>query len=257
MKNKFISAQEAAALIKDGDFVMVGGFLGHGTPDSIINAIADSDVKDLTVAVNDTGFPAADPENGVKGEKHGFRGVSELVARHKVKTLYVSHIGTNPETGRQMSEGTLDVRLTPQGTLAERIRAGGFGLGGVLTPTGVGTDVAEGKQVLNLNGKDYLLEMPIHGDVAIIKAWKGDEYGNIKFRLTANATNYYMAFAADTVICEVEELVEVGSMEPDEIDVPAPVIDHIYVRKGEKKPFCPMWQRAKAKAEAKAKEGGK
>ena len=115
--------------------------------------------------------------------------------------------------------------------------------------------IAKGQ--FSLNGKDYLLEMPIHGDVAIIKAWKGDEYGNIKFRLTANATNYYMAFAADTVICEVEELVEVGELGPDEIDVPAPVIDHIYVRKGEKKPFCPMWQRAKAKAEAKAKEGGK
>ena len=137
MKNKFISAKEAAALVKDGDFVMVGGFLGHGTPDSIINAIADSDVKDLTVAVNDTGFPEG-------AEKHGFRGVSELVARHKIKTLYVSHIGTNPETGKQMSEGTMDVRLTPQGTLAEKIRAGGFGLGGVLTPTGVGTDVAIG-----------------------------------------------------------------------------------------------------------------
>lgn len=227
MKNKFISAKEAAALIKDGDFVMVGGFLGHGTPDSIINAIADSDVKDLTVAVNDTGFPAADPENGVKGEKHGFRGVSELVARHKIKTLYVSHIGTNPETGRQMSEGTMDVRLTPQGTLAERIRAGGFGLGGILTPTGVGTDVANGKQVINVDGKDYLLETALKGDVCVIKGSIVDKMGNVYYKGTTKNFCPLMAAACKTVIVEAEKVVEPGEIEPEDVMTPFVLVDYI------------------------------
>ena len=227
MKNKFISAKEAAAMIKDGDFVMVGGFLGHGTPDSIINAIADSDVKDLTVAVNDTGFPAADPENGVKGEKHGFRGVSELVARHKIKTLYVSHIGTNPETGRQMSEGTMDVRLTPQGTLAERIRAGGFGLGGILTPTGVGTDVANGKQVINVDGKDYLLETALKGDVCVIKGSIVDKLGNIYYKGTTKNFCPLMAAACKTVIVEAEKVVEPGEIEPEDVMTPFVLVDYI------------------------------
>ncbi len=227
MKNKFISAKEAAAMIKDGDFVMVGGFLGHGTPDSIINAIADSDVKDLTVAVNDTGFPAADPENGVKGEKHGFRGVSELVARHKIKTLYVSHIGTNPETGRQMSEGTMDVRLTPQGTLAERIRAGGFGLGGILTPTGVGTDVANGKQVINVDGKDYLLETALKGDVCVIKGSIVDKMGNIYYKGTTKNFCPLMAAACKTVIVEAEKVVEPGEIAPEDVMTPFVLVDYI------------------------------
>lgn len=227
MKNKFISAKEAAAMIKDGDFVMVGGFLGHGTPDSIINAIADSDVKDLTVAVNDTGFPAADPENGIKGEKHGFRGVSELVARHKIKTLYVSHIGTNPETGKQMSEGTMDVRLTPQGTLAERIRAGGFGLGGILTPTGVGTDVANGKQVINVDGKDYLLETALKGDVCVIKGSIVDKLGNIYYKGTTKNFCPLMAAACKTVIVEAEKIVEPGEIAPEDVMTPFVLVDYI------------------------------
>ena len=227
MKNKFISAKEAAAMIKDGDFVMVGGFLGHGTPDSIINAIADSDIKDLTIAVNDTGFPAADPENGVKGEKHGFRGVSELVARHKIKTLYVSHIGTNPETGRQMSEGTMDVRLTPQGTLAERIRAGGFGLGGILTPTGVGTDVANGKQVINVDGKDYLLETALKGDVCVIKGSIVDKMGNVYYKGTTKNFCPLMAAACKTVIVEAEKVVEPGEIAPEDVMTPFVLVDYI------------------------------
>ena len=227
MKNKFISAKEAAALVKDGDFVMVGGFLGHGTPDSIINAIADSDVTDLTVAVNDTGVPAADPENGVKGEKHGFRGVSELVARHKIKTLYVSHIGTNPETGRQMSEGTMDVRLTPQGTLAERIRAGGFGLGGILTPTGVGTDVANGKQVINVDGKDYLLETALKGDVCVIKGSIVDKMGNVYYKGTTKNFCPLMAAACKTVIVEAEKVVEPGEIAPEDVMTPFVLVDYI------------------------------
>ena len=227
MKNKFITAKEAAAMVKSGDFVMVGGFLGHGTPDSIINELAETDVKDLTLAANDTGFPAADPENGVKGEKHGFRGVSELIARHKVKTLHVSHIGTNPETGRQMSAGEMEVILTPQGTLAEKIRAGGFGLGGVLTPTGVGTDVAEGKQVINVDGKDYLLETALKGDVCLIKGSIVDKLGNVYYKGTTKNFCPLMAAACKTVIVEAEKVVEPGEIEPEDVMTPFVLVDYI------------------------------
>ena len=227
MKNKFITAKEAAAMVKSGDFVMVGGFLGHGTPDSIINELAETDVKDLTLAANDTGFPAADPENGVKGEKHGFRGVSELIARHKVKTLHVSHIGTNPETGRQMSAGEMEVILTPQGTLAEKIRAGGFGLGGVLTPTGVGTDVAEGKQVINVDGKDYLLETALKGDVCLIKGSIVDKLGNVYYKGTTKNFCPLMAAACKTVIVEAEKVVEPGEIEPEDVMTPFILVDYI------------------------------
>lgn len=227
MKNKFITAQEAAAMVKSGDFVMVGGFLGHGTPDSIINALAETDVKDLTVAVNDTGFPAADPENGVKGEKHGFRGVSELVARHKIKTLHVSHIGTNPETGRQMSTGEMEVLLTPQGTLAEKIRAGGFGLGGILTPTGVGTDVAEGKQVINVEGKDYLLETALKGDICLIKGSIVDKLGNVYYKGTTRNFCPLMAAACKTVIVEAEKVVEPGEIAPEDVMTSFVLVDYI------------------------------
>ena len=227
MKNKFITAKEAAAMVKSGDFVMVGGFLGHGTPDSIINELAETDVKDLTIAVNDTGFPAADPENGVKGEKHGFRGVSELIARHKVKTLHVSHIGTNPETGRQMSAGEMEVILTPQGTLAEKIRAGGFGLGGVLTPTGVGTDVAEGKQVINVDGKDYLLETALKGDVCLIKGSIVDKLGNVYYKGTTRNFCPLMAAACKTVIVEAEKIVEPGEIAPEDVMTSFILVDYI------------------------------
>ena len=227
MKNKFITAKEAAAMVKSGDFVMVGGFLGHGTPDSIINELAETDVKDLTLAANDTGFPAADPENGVKGEKHGFRGVSELIARHKVKTLHVSHIGTNPETDRQMSAGEMEVILTPQGTLAEKIRAGGFGLGGVLTPTGVGTDVAEGKQVINVDGKDYLLETALKGDVCLIKGSIVDKLGNVYYKGTTKNFCPLMAAACKTVIVEAEKIVEPGEIAPEDVMTSFILVDYI------------------------------
>jgi acetate CoA/acetoacetate CoA-transferase alpha subunit len=206
---------------------MVGGFLGHGTPDSIINELAETDVKDLTLAANDTGFPAADPENGVKGEKHGFRGVSELIARHKVKTLHVSHIGTNPETGRQMSAGEMEVILTPQGTLAEKIRAGGFGLGGVLTPTGVGTDVAEGKQVINVDGKDYLLETALKGDVCLIKGSIVDKLGNVYYKGTTRNFCPLMAAACKTVIVEAEKIVEPGEIAPEDVMTSFILVDYI------------------------------
>ena len=220
MKNKFITVKEAVAMVKDGDFVMVGGFLGHGTPDKILNALADSEVKDLIVAANDTGFPEG-------AEKHGHRGVSELVARHKIKTLLVSHIGTNPETGKKMSEGTLDVQLIPQGTLAERIRAGGFGLGGVLTPTGIGTDVAEGKQIIQVDGKDYLLETALKGDVCLIKGSVVDKLGNVYYKGTTKNFCPLMAAACKTVIVEAEKIVEPGEIPPEDVMTPFILVDYI------------------------------
>ena len=220
MKNKFISAKEAASMIKDGDVVMVGGFLGHGTPEVIIDALVESDVKDLIVVSNDTGFP-----EGV--DKFGYRGVSELVARRKIKTLYASHIGMNPETGKQMSEGTMDVKLIPQGTLAERIRAGGFGLGGVLTPTGIGTEVAEGKQVINVDGKDYLLETALKGDVCLIKGSVVDKMGNVYYKGTTRNFCSVMATACKTVIVEAEQVVEPGELAPEQIMTPFNLVDYI------------------------------
>ncbi|MEG1632886.1 MAG: CoA transferase subunit A [Oscillospiraceae bacterium] len=238
MRSKVVTRDEALTKINDGQTILFGDWHGELSAEEIITGVLEKGVKDITAVAVSGGM--AD------------QGVGRLIKEHRVKSLLTTHIGLNPVARDQMFAGELAVEFIPQGTFAERIRSGGAGLGGVLTPTGVGTDVANGKQVLTLNGREYVLEMPIRGDVALIKAWKADSIGNIAFRLTGRATNSYMAFAADTVIVEVEELVEVGELAPDEIDVPAPVIDMVYVRTGEKKPFCPMWQRAKAKA-----EGGK
>lgn len=243
MKNKVVSLEQAVAAVKDGQTILFGDWHGELSAEEVITGVIEKGVKDIAAVAVSGGMPD--------------QGVGRLIVEHRVTSLQTTHIGLNPVAKDQMLAGELAVEFIPQGTFAERIRCGGYGLGGCLTPTGVGTEVENGKQKLTLNGKEYLLEMPIHGDVALIKAEKADTAGNVKFRLTGRATNSYMAYAADVVICEVEELVEVGELKPDEIDLPAPIIDMIYVRKGEKKPFCPMWLRAKAKAEAKAAEGGK
>ncbi|MDD6090164.1 MAG: 3-oxoacid CoA-transferase subunit A [Candidatus Limivicinus sp.] len=243
MKNKVVTLEQAVSAFKDGQTVLFGDWHGELSAEEIITGLLKTDVKNIDAVAVSGGMPD--------------QGVGRLIVDHRVRSLKTTHIGLNPVAKDQMLAGELDVEFIPQGTFAERIRCGGYGLGGCLTPTGVGTDVENGKQKLTINGKEYLLELPIHGDIALIKAWRADTAGNIQFRLTGRATNSYSAYAADTVIVEVEELVEVGELGPDEIDVPAPVIDMVYVRQGEKKPFCPMWQRAKAKAEAKAAEGGK
>ncbi len=226
MRDKFITPQQAVAMIKDGDFIMVGGFMGHGSPSTIINTMVESELKDLTIACNDTGMPEG-------ANIFGLRGISELVARHKVKTLYATHIGLNPETGRQMSEGTMDVHLIPQGTFAERIRCGGYGLGGVLTPTGIGTDIANGKQVITVDGKDYLLELPLKGDIALIRGSIVDTMGNVYYKGTTRNFNPIMAMACKTVIVEAEEIVEPGQLAPEQIMTPFNVVDYI-VRGGSK-----------------------
>ena len=246
-KKPVITAKEAAAMIPNGATIMCGGFLACGQARAIVKELVALGTKDLTLIANDMGRAV-----GPKGEE--FFGIAELIHNHQVKRVIATHVGMTPEVGQQNTEGTLEVNLLPQGTLAECVRAGGAGLGGCLTPTGVGTEVENGKQKLTINGKEYLLEMPLHADVSLIKATKADTAGNLYFHLNSRATNSTMAFAGDFVIAEVEEIVEVGELGPEEIHVPAPIVDMVYVRTGEKRPLCPMWQRAKAKAEAKARE---
>ena len=210
---KQITVHEAMNYIKDGDCIMVGGFLNCGAPETLIEGVVVFGKKNLTLIANDTAFPDA--------------GVGKLVVSRQFKKVIVSHIGTNPETGRQMNAGELDVDLVPQGTLAERIRSAGFGLGGILTPTGVGTPVEAGKQKLTIDGKDYLLELPIKADVALVKAYKADKAGNLVFRKAARNFNPLMATAADLVIVEAQNIVEIGEIDPDEVMTPGIFVNYL------------------------------
>lgn len=214
---KLISIEDAVAKIQDGATIMIGGFLAAGSPNRIIDALVASGVKDLTVICNDSGFPD--------------RGMGKLVVNKQVKKLIVSHIGTNPETGNQMNTGELEIEFVPQGTLAERIRAKGAGLGGVLTRTGLGTIVAEGKETVKVDGVEYLLEKPLGADVALIGASVADEIGNLFYKGTTQNFNPLMASAADLVIVEAEELVKAGEIAPENIHTPGIFVDHICVSK--------------------------
>jgi len=211
--DKTLSINEAVKLVKNGATVMVGGFLGCGGPNKIMDALSESDVKDLCVIANDTSF-----EN---------LGLGKLIVEKKVKKVIASHIGTNKETGRQMSEEETEVVLVPQGTLAEQVRAGGAGLGGVLTPTGVGTVVEEGKQKIEIDGKTFLLEKPLRADIAIIKGSVVDKKGNVFYDGTTKNFNPLMALAADVVIVETEKLVEVGEIDPNLVMTPGVLVHHI------------------------------
>lgn len=211
--SKFISIEEAISKVKDGMTIMVGGFLANGTPNRIVDALAKSNVKNLTLICNDTAYPD--------------KGVGQLIANKQVKKLFVSHIGTNPHTSEQMNSGELEIEFCPQGTLAERVRAGGCGLGGILTQTGMGTIVAEGKQIINVDGKDYLLEKPLRADIALIRASLGDKLGNLVYRGTSQNFNPLMAAAADLVIAEVNELVEVGEIAAENVKTPSIMVDFI------------------------------
>lgn len=195
--------------------VMIGGFMGVGTPEALIDAVVARGIKGLTLIANDTSFPG--------------RGNGKLVDAGAVARLIASHIGTNPVTQRHMVEGRIEVKLVPQGTLAEQIRAAGAGLGGILTPTGVGTVVEEGKQVLTLNGRRYLLETPLRADVALIKAHRADEVGNLTYRRAARNFNPLMAMAADVVIAEVTEVVPAGAIDPDHVITPGLFVDYLVV----------------------------
>ena len=208
---KIISLTKAAKLVNDGASIMVGGFLKCGAPAKLIDEIVKNKTKNLTLIANDTSY-----ENDDKGK---------LISHKMVKKAIVSHIGTNPETGRQMNAGELEVELVPMGTLVERIRSAGAGLGGVLTPTGVGTIIEEGKDELVIDGKKYLLEKPLHADFALIYGSKVDKYGNVAFYGTTRNFNTVMATAATTVIVEAQELVD--CLDPNDIVIPGLFIDYI------------------------------
>ena len=210
---KIISMEKATDVVRDGMTVMVGGFLANGNPLGLIDALVKKGVRNLTLICNDTATPEI--------------GVGKFVINKQLKKAIASYIGSNPETGRQMITGELNVELIPQGTLAERIRCGGAGLGGFLTPTGVGTIVDEGKQRLVFGGKAYLLELPLRADVALLCADKADKFGNLVFRRSARNFSPLMAFAADTVIVEAKHIVEVGEIDPDEVMVTGVVVDWI------------------------------
>lgn len=213
--NKVVTLDEALNHIKSGMTIAVGGFLGCGTPHTIINALVEKGVKDLTLICNDTAYVDF--------------GTGKLIVNKQIKTLYASHIGTNKETGNQMNAGELEVHLNPQGTLAERLRAAGTGLGGFLTPTGVGTPIEEGKEKMEIDGKTYLLEKPLKADVALILGHKVDKKGNIVYRGATRNFSPLMALAADVVIVEAENLVEVGEISPDDVETPGMLVDYIVV----------------------------
>ena len=213
---KGVTAIEAAEMIPDGASLMIGGFLGVGSPHRIIDELVRQGKKNLTVIANDTGRPEL--------------GIGKLIVAKAVRKAIVSHIGTNPETGRQMIAGETEVELVPQGTLAERIRAAGFGLGGVLTPTGLGTMVADGKKTLEIEGKPFLVELPLKADFALLAAHRADYRGNLEYSLTARNFNMVMATAAATVIVEAEHIVPVGMIPPDSVATPFPVVDYLIER---------------------------
>lgn len=211
-----ISPAEAAGLISDGASLMIGGFMGVGSPQRLIDAIVTAGKRNLTLVTNDTARPHLGP--------------GKLVAAGLVRRLIASHIGLNSFAQAGMLNGTIDVELVPQGTLAERIRAGGFGLGGVLTKTGLGTLVAKGQKVLELDGEQWLYAPPIRADFALVHADRADYNGNLAYQLTATNFNPVMAMAADTVICEPREIVPVGVIPPDAVSTPGVVVDILIER---------------------------
>jgi acetate CoA/acetoacetate CoA-transferase alpha subunit len=210
------SAEEAVALIPDGASLMVGGFMGVGTPDGLIDELVRQGRRDLTVIANDTALPGV--------------GIGKLVRARSLRRVIASHIGLNPETQQQMIAGEVEVELVPQGTLIERIRAAGHGLGGVLTPTGVGTVVEEGKQKIEVDGRPYLLETALHADFALVQAFMADYLGNLVYALTARNFNPVIAMAGRTVVAEVEQIVPVGMISPDHVVTPAVLVDFLVGR---------------------------
>ena len=210
---KIIKVSDLGNLFSANTTVAIGGFLGIGTPETLIDYLIAKGFKNLTIIANDTSFPD--------------KGVGRLIVNRQAAKVIVSHIGTNPETGRQMNSGELEVELVPQGTLAERIRCGGSGLGGVLTPTGVGTIVEEGKSKIEIDGRKYLLEKPLKAGVALIKAAVADKSGNLVCRRTARNFNPVMATAASAVVAEVEKIVDTGEIDPDMVTIPGIFVDYI------------------------------
>src|SRR5947207_9758714 len=210
---KTVSAAEAVALIPDCATLMIGGFMGVGTPERVIDELVRQGKRNLVVIANDTAMPG--------------RGIGKLVGAGLVGRTVASHIGLNPETQQQMIAGKTDVDLVPQGTLIERIRAGGCGLGGVLTETGVGTVVEKGKRTITLDGTMYLVEPALRADFALVSAFLADYLGNLTYALTARNFNPVIAMAADAVIVDAEHIVPTGVIPPDHVMTPAPLVDYL------------------------------
>lgn len=212
-KNKVVGLQEAISHIESGMSIAIGGFLSQGDPLTLMHGLKDSDVKDLTIYSCTAGFRE--------------RGIVELVKAGKVRKIVTSHIGTTPAVVQAYLAGEIEVELVPQGTLAEQLRAGGAGLGGFLTPTGVGTVAEKGKQKIELDGVTYLLERGIRTDVALIRAHDGDTWGNLRYRGTANNYNPQCATCADYVIAEVEYLYDPGEVAPESVHTPGLFVDAV------------------------------
>ncbi len=219
MIDKIRTADEAIADLKDGMTIMVGGFMATGSPEHLMDAIVRKGVKHLTVIGNDGGVPAKDGKTA--------RGIGKLIEAGLVDHLIASHVGLNPQVGQGMMEGTLKCSLIPQGTLAEAIRAGGAGLGGVLTPTGVGTIAAEGRVIICVDGKDFLLEKPLKADFAFIRATHTDKFGNFMSAKSTKTFNYVMAMAAETVVVGTENLHEIAEYDPDFYHMPGIFVTYI------------------------------
>lgn len=213
MNNKIVKFESLKSFFRDGMTIMIGGFSDCGCPDKLIDLLVSLKVKDLTIISNDTGYVD--------------RGVGKLIVNNQVKKVIASHIGNNPETGKKFFNKELEVELSPQGTLIERIRAGGSGLGGVLTQTGIGTLVEKGKRKISINGKEYLLETPLTADVALVKGSIVDETGNTFYKGTTKNFNPYMAMAAKVVIVEAENLVKCKELDNEEIITPGVLVNYI------------------------------
>jgi acetate CoA/acetoacetate CoA-transferase alpha subunit len=210
---KTVPVEDAVAMIPDGASLMIGGFMAVGTPERVIDEIVRQGKRNLTVIANDTALPG--------------KGIGKLVSAGLIARTIASHIGLNPETQKQMIAGKMQVDLVPQGTLIERIRAGGYGLGGVFTPTGVGTVVEDGKQTIDVDGKTYLVEKAMRADFALVHAFLADYIGNLAYALTARNFNPVIAMAADKVIASAENIVPVGVIPPDQVVTPAPIVDYL------------------------------
>lgn len=210
---KVVSVEEAVNAIPDGASIMIGEFMGVGTPERLLDELVRQRKSSLFVIANDAAVPG--------------KGIGKLVDAELVTRMIASHIGLNPKAQQQMMAQKMAIDLVPQGTLAERIRAGGFGLGGVLTPTGVGTTVEHGKQQIEVAGKTYLLETALHADFALVHSFLADYLGNLQYALTARNFNPVMAMAADTVLVTAENIVPVGVIAPDHVVTPGPLVDYL------------------------------
>jgi acetate CoA/acetoacetate CoA-transferase alpha subunit len=213
---KTVSVENAIKIIPDGASLMIGGFMGVGTPEPLIDELARQNKRNLTVIANDTAFPG--------------RGIGKLISAKLVSRTIASHIGLNPETQQQMIDGTMVVDLVPQGTLIERIRAGGAGLGGILTPTGVGTVIADGKPTFDIDGRNYLVEPALKADFALVGAFLADYLGNLSYALTSRNFNPVVAMAAATTIVCAEYIVPVGVIPPDQVITPAALVDYLVAK---------------------------